>query len=123
MAETIDEYIAQFPENIQTILQKIRETIHEAVPEAKEKISYGMPTFTLYGNLVHFSAHTNHIGFYPMPNGIDEFIAELEPYRTGKGTIQFPYSGPIRYDLITKVTLWRAEEDRKKAALKKKPKK
>jgi uncharacterized protein YdhG (YjbR/CyaY superfamily) len=107
----INAYIAEFPESTQTTLEKIRETIQQAAPEAKEAIKYGMPTFILNGNLVHFAAYKNHIGFYPAPSGIDPFIDELEVYRTGKGTIQFPVDKPIPFDLITKVVKFRAQEN------------
>ena len=77
--ETIDEYIATFPENVQDILQEIRKVIRESAPEAEEAISYGMPTFKLNGNLVHFAAYEKHIGFYPAPSGIEAFKEELSP--------------------------------------------
>ncbi len=110
----INEFIADFPEDIQIILEKIRATIQQAAPDAKEAIKYGMPTFVLNGNLVHFAAYKNHIGFYPAPTGIDAFIEELAQYRTGKGTIQFPVDKPIPYDLVTKVVKFRVEENLKK---------
>lgn len=110
----INEFIADFPEDIQLILEKIRATIQQAAPDAKEAIKYGMPTFVLNGNLVHFAAYKNHIGFYPAPTGIDAFIEELAQYRTGKGTIQFPVDKPIPYDLVTKVVKFRVEENLKK---------
>lgn len=110
----INAYINDFPEEIQTILEQIRATIQQAAPEAKEAIKYGMPTFVLNGNLVHFAAYKNHIGFYPAPTGIEAFIKELEVYRTGKGTIQFPIDKPIPFDLITKVVKYRIEENLKK---------
>ena len=110
----INEFIADFPEDIQLILEKIRATIQQAAPDAKEAIKYGMPTFVLNGNLVHFAAYKNHIGFYPAPTGIDAFIEELAQYRTGKGTIQFPIDKPIPYDLIAKVVKFRVEENLKK---------
>jgi len=110
----INSFIAEFPEEIQAILEQIRATIQQAAPEAKEAIKYGMPTFVLNGNLVHFSAYKNHIGFYPAPTGIDAFIDELAVYRTGKGTIQFPIDKPIPFDLITKVVKFRVEENLKK---------
>lgn len=110
----IDSYIADSPDEVKTILEKIRETIHQAAPNAKEAIKYGMPTFVLNGNLVHFAAFKNHIGFYPAPSGIDAFIKELEVYRTGKGTIQFPIGKPIPFDLITKVVKFRIEENLRK---------
>ena len=107
----INELIAEFPDDIQLILEKIRATIQQAAPDAKEAIKYGMPTFVLNGNLVHFAAYKNHIGFYPAPTGIDAFIAELAQYRTGKGTIQFPIDKPIPYELITKVVKYRVKEN------------
>jgi len=117
---SIDDYIAGFPTDLQMILQKVRQTIREAAPDAKEKIAYGIPTFTLEGNLVHFAAFKQHIGFYPDPRGIDEFINKLAQYRSGKGTIQFPLNEPIPYDLIREVTLWRVSDNLRRAAEKKK---
>ena len=110
----INTYIAEFPKEIQVILQQIRQTIQQAAPEAKEAIKYGMPTFILNGNLVHFAAFKNYIGFYPAPTGIDAFVKELEVYRTGKGTIQFPIDKPIPFDLITKVVKFRINENQEK---------
>ncbi len=109
--KNIDEYILTFPEETRLILEKIRSTIRKTAPEATEAIKYGMPTFVLNGNLVHFAAFKNHIGFYPAPSGIDAFIGELEVYRTGKGTIQFPIDKPIPFELITKVVKFRVEEN------------
>jgi uncharacterized protein YdhG (YjbR/CyaY superfamily) len=116
----INEFIAEFPEEVQAILQKIRKTIQQAAPDAKEAIKYGMPTFVLNGNLVHFAAYKNHIGFYPAPTGIDAFIKELEVYRTGKGTIQFQIDKPIPFDLIAKVVKFRVEENLNKVKRKSK---
>jgi len=110
----INAFIADFPDEVQKILEQIRATIQQAAPDAKEAIKYGMPTFVLNGNLVHFSAYKNHIGFYPAPSGIDAFIDELAQYRTGKGTIQFPIDKPIPFDLITKVVKFRVDENLKK---------
>jgi len=120
--QTIDEYIAGFPENVQEILQKIRMTIHEAAPEATEKISYQMPTFYLKGNLVHFAAFKEHIGFYPVPTGIEKFKKELSVYKQGKGSVQFPLDQPMHYDLISKIVKFRAKENLAKAAAKEKKK-
>jgi uncharacterized protein YdhG (YjbR/CyaY superfamily) len=108
---TIDEYIKTFPEEIQSILGKIRKTIRKAAPDAVEAISYQMPTFKLNGNLVHFAAFRNHIGFYPVPSGIDAFKKELEHYIAGKGTLRFPLDKPIPYDLIEKIVVFRAKEN------------
>ncbi len=111
----IDEYIAGFPKDIQTILQKIRKTIKKAAPEAQEKIGYQMPTFTLNGNLVHFAAFKNHIGFYPTPSGTEKFKKEISVYKAAKGSIQFPLDQPIPYDLISKIVEFRVKENLAKA--------
>lgn len=120
--ENIDEYIADFPKDIQKILQKIRVTIKKAAPEAQETIKYLMPTFTLQGNLVHFAAFKNHIGFYPAPIGIEEFKEELSPYASGKGSVQFPLDQPIPFDLISKIVRFRAAKNLEKATAKAKKK-
>ena len=117
---SIDEYIAGFQTDLRVILQKVRQTIHEAAPDAREKIAYGIPTFALEGNLVHFAAFKEHIGFYPDPRGIEEFIDKLAKYRSGKGTIQFPLNEPIPYELIKEVTLWRVSDNLQRAEEKKK---
>jgi len=113
--QNIDEYIAGFPSAVQEILQKIRITIRNAAPEAEETISYKMPTFTLQGNLVHFAAYKKHIGFYPAPNGNEEFKEELEKYGAGKGTLQFPYEQPIPFTLISRIVKLRVQENTEKA--------
>jgi uncharacterized protein YdhG (YjbR/CyaY superfamily) len=120
--QTIDEYIAGFPGDVQEILQKIRMTIHEAAPEAQEKISYQMPTFFLKGNLVHFAAFKEHIGFYPVPTGIEKFKKELSVYKQGKGSVQFPLDQPMPYELITKIVKFRVKENLAAAAAKAKKK-
>lgn len=107
----IDEYIAQFPAEIQKILQEIRSVIKAAAPQAQEKISYQMPTFFLQGNLVHFAAFKNHIGFYPAPHGIEQFKAELSAYKGAKGSVQFPLGKPIPYDLIRRMVEFRVQEN------------
>jgi uncharacterized protein YdhG (YjbR/CyaY superfamily) len=120
--KTIDEYIAGFPPDIQDSLKKMRLTIHEAAPEAQETISYQMPTFTLHGNLVHFAAFKKHIGFYPVPSGIEAFKDELSVYKLGKGSVQFPLDQPIPYDLIRRIVQFRVQENLAKAAAKAKKK-
>ena len=115
---TIDEYIAGFPAEVQAILQKVRATIHQAAPDAQEKIGYGIPTFTLHGNLVHFAAYKNHIGFYPAPRGIEKFKDELAAYAGSKGTIQFPLDQPIPYELIRRIVVFRVQDNLEQAALK-----
>ena len=115
--ETIDEYIATFPEDIQDILEKMRKVIQEAAPEAEEAISYGMPTFKLHGNLVHFAAYKNHIGFYPAPSGIEAFKEEISEYKSSKGAVQFPLDKPIPYDLVEKIVIFRVKENLEKKEL------
>lgn len=119
---TIDEYVAQFPADIQKILQEIRAVIKSAAPQAQEKISYQMPTFFLEGNLVHFAAFKNHIGFYPVPSGIEQFKAELSAYKGAKGSVQFPLDKPMPYDLIRRIVEFRVQENLANAAAKKKKK-
>ena len=114
-AKDIDEFIAGYPENIQKILKKIRATIRKAAPKAEETINYGIPTFTLNGNLVHFSAFKKHIGFYPAPSGIENFKKELSAYESAKGSVKFPLDQPIPFDLITKIVKFRVKENLKKA--------
>jgi uncharacterized protein YdhG (YjbR/CyaY superfamily) len=108
---TIDAYIAQFSPEIQQILTRLRAVIHEAAPEATEKISYQMPTFYLNGNLVHFAVHARHIGVYPGGSELKGLGEDISAYRTSKGTLQFPLDQPIPYDLIRKITQVRAAEN------------
>jgi uncharacterized protein YdhG (YjbR/CyaY superfamily) len=119
--KTIDEYIAGFPPDVQEILQKIRLTIRKAAPQAQETISYKMPTFTLNGNLVYFAGFKNHIGFYPVPTGIEKFKKELSVYKQGRGSVQFPLDKPIPYGLIRRIVQFRVKENlaRAKAGAKK----
>lgn len=112
--KTIDEYIYMFPKNVQKILFKLRQVINKAAPEAKEAISYQIPTFKLNGNLVHFAGYKNHIGFYPTPSGIRAFQNELIIYETSKGTVKFPLDKPIPYDLIEKIVVYRVKENLEK---------
>jgi uncharacterized protein YdhG (YjbR/CyaY superfamily) len=109
--QTIDEYIALFPENIREILTKIRAVIREAAPSASEAIKYMMPTYVLNGNLVHFAAQKKHIGFYPSPSGIERFKNEFGDYKWSKGAVQFPLDRPIPYDLIRRITEFRVREN------------
>ena len=117
---TIDEYIADFPNDVQKLLQQMRATIKKAAPKAEEKIGYGIPTFTLNGNLVHFGGYKNHIGFYPAPAGLKAFEKELAPYLTGKGTAQFPIDKPLPLGLITKIVKFRVKQNLEKAETKRK---
>ncbi len=111
---TIDEYIAQFPEDVQILLNSIRAVIHEAAPQAVEKISYKMPGFYQNGMLVWFAAFKGHLSFFPAPTGIEAFAEEIAPYKYAKGTIHFPLGQPIPYDLIRKIVKFRLEENLKK---------
>jgi uncharacterized protein YdhG (YjbR/CyaY superfamily) len=115
---SIDEYIATFPADIQKILQEIRTVIKAAAPEAEEKISYQMPTFFMNGNLVHFAAFKNHIGFYPTPSGTEAFQKELSIYKGAKGSVQFPLDKPMPLKLITRIVKFRVAENSKKAVTK-----
>lgn len=105
----IDEYIAEQPEEIQVILQKVRETICGAAPQAEERISWRMPTFWQGENLIHFAAFKKHLGIYPGDLSLAPFMDRLEGYRSTKGAIQFPYDKPIDYKLIEDITRWRVE--------------
>jgi uncharacterized protein YdhG (YjbR/CyaY superfamily) len=109
--KTIDEYIALFPDDVQKLLKTMRQVIKDAAPLSTEKIAYQMPTFYLYGNLVHFAAYKKHIGFYPTPSGIEPFMDELKTYTLTKGTIQFPLDQDLPISLITKIVLKRVEEN------------
>ncbi len=117
--DSIDAYIAAFPDETQRRLQEMRATIHAAAPDAQEKISYQMPTFYLYGNLVHFAAHKNHIGFYPAASGIQNFQLELSKYVTSKGAVQFPMDKPLPLALIRKIVKFRVAENLRKVQAKK----
>lgn len=119
----IDAYIAQFPIEIQEILETLRKVIKESAPDAKEMISYQMPTFDLHGNLVHFAAHKKHIGFYPTPSAINAFKQELSEYKGSKGAVQFPIGKPLPYKLISEIVKFRVAENLKKAEAKSKKKK
>jgi uncharacterized protein YdhG (YjbR/CyaY superfamily) len=122
--DSIDAYISTFPSDIQTILEQVRAVIQKTAPDAEEKISYGMPTYTLNNvNLVHFAAFKSHIGFYPTPVGMDTFKNDLAGYKTGKGSVQFPLDQPMPFDLIKRIVEFRIEDVLKKAPKKKPSKK
>jgi uncharacterized protein YdhG (YjbR/CyaY superfamily) len=117
---SIDEYISSFPDNVQKIMKQLRKTIKAAAPEAGEKISYNMPTFTLNGKyLVYFAGWKNHIAFYGAPKGNLDFKEDLSAYEAGAGTLQFPYDKPVPYNLITKIVKFRAAENLKRTDKKK----
>lgn len=112
---SIDLYIASFPPDVQKTMSKLRKTIKAAAPDAGEKISYNMPTFTLNGTyLVYFAGWKNHIAFYGAPRGNPEFKEDLSAYETGQGTLQFSLDKPLPFDLITKIVKFRVAENLKK---------
>lgn len=110
-----DEYIAMFPTEVQEVLEKLRQTIKNAAPQAEETISYQMPAFKLHGSLVYFAAYKKHIGFYPTTSGISAFKEHLTNYEVSKGTIKFPINEPLPFDLITTIVKFRVEENLRKA--------
>jgi uncharacterized protein YdhG (YjbR/CyaY superfamily) len=115
---SIDEYIATFPEDIQALLQAVQATVRAAAPDAEERISYQMPTFALHGNLVHFAALKNHIGFYPTSSGVAAFKDELSAYVSTPGAVQFPLNQPLPLELISKIVKFRVAENLNRAAAK-----
>jgi uncharacterized protein YdhG (YjbR/CyaY superfamily) len=116
---TIDAYIAGFPPPTQKLLEQVRSAIQKAAPEAEEKISYAMPAFYLKGNLVHFAAYKNHIGFYPAPSGLKAFSGEIAKYKNSKGAVQFPLDKPMPLSLVTNIVKYRVKENLEKAKAKK----
>lgn len=108
--QTIDEYIASFPVEVQKLLQDMRKTIQKAAPTATEAMKYGIPTFVLDSNLVHFAGYKNHIGFYPTPDGIVAFKKELEGYKQSKGAVQFPLHQRLPLKLVAQIVKYRAEK-------------
>ena len=118
---SIDEYIADFPEEIQSLLNEVRSTIKQTAPEAVESIGYGMPAYKTHGKpLVYFAAFKNHIGFYATPTGHSEFAEELSKYKQGKGSVQFPIDQPMPLKLIEQIVEFRVIENQEKAKAKKK---
>ncbi len=110
----IDSYIAAFPPNVQESLQKIRTLIREVAPDAVEAMKYRIPTFVLGGNLVHFAAYENHLGFYPTPSAITAFASDIKDYVSAKGSVQFPLNRPIPFSLIRRMVEFRVDEVRAK---------
>ena len=113
--ETIDDYISKFPQDIRDVLEELRKAIKESAPNAQETISYGIPTFKLNGNLVHFGAFKTHIGFYPGgPSAVEAFKKDLLEYKHGKGSIQFPLDKPLPLQLVKRIVKFRVEENERK---------
>jgi uncharacterized protein YdhG (YjbR/CyaY superfamily) len=120
LAGSINQYISEAPQEVQKKLLELRAVIKAEVPDAEERIAYGMPTFSQNGNLVHFAAFKNHIGFFPAPSGIENFKDELAKYKTSKGTVQFPLDEDIPMDLVREIVRFRLKENLSKSAKKKK---
>lgn len=118
--QSLDDYIATFPADTQKMLEELRRTIKEAAPEAEERISYNMPTFTLHGKyLIYFAGWKNHISIYPIPGGSAAFNKQVSQYTAGKGTLKFPLDKPIPLKLITRMVKYRVAEEQKRTDRKK----
>jgi uncharacterized protein YdhG (YjbR/CyaY superfamily) len=114
MKNSIDLYIATFPESTQLLLAQVREAIESVAMNAEQTIKYAMPTYVYHGNLVHFAGYKNHIGFYPTPSGLIAFQEEISSYKNSKGAGQFPLNQPLPLELIQKITLYRMQENEAK---------
>jgi uncharacterized protein YdhG (YjbR/CyaY superfamily) len=115
-ANSVDEYIAEFPPETQKVLEEMRELIRAVAPGATETISYAIPTFDLNGkHLVHFAGYARHVGLYPAPSGLEAFKDDLKPFKPGKGSVQFPLDQPLPVDLIRRIVEFRVEETNRKA--------
>jgi uncharacterized protein YdhG (YjbR/CyaY superfamily) len=116
-ANAIDEYISGFPPETQTVLEELRALIKACAPGATETISYAIPTFDLNGkHLVHFAGYARHVGLYPAPSGLEAFKEDLKPYKSGKGSVQFPLGRPLPRDLIRRIVEFRVAENIGKAS-------
>ncbi len=104
--KTVDEYICAQPDGVREKLEAVRKAIRKALPEAEERLSWGMPTFWKKHNIIHFAGFKNHIGLYPGPEAVMEFSERLQGYKTSKGTIQFPHSVPLPLELIEEIAAW-----------------
>lgn len=116
--KNMDEYIKRLPADRRAIMEKIRQTVKAAAPEAEEVISYQMPAFNYHGMLVYFAAHTNHIGFYPTAGAVEAFKKDLSAYEGSKGTVKFPFD-KVPYPLISKIVKFRVKKNKEKLAAKK----
>ena len=113
-SKAVDAYIASHPEDVRLMLEEMRQTIREAAPQTEEIIDYGIPTYQLNGNVVHFGGFRHHIGFYPTPSGMIAFSKELKPYKQTRGTVKFPLDEPLPLDLIRRITEFRVNENKAK---------
>ena len=120
--ESVDAYIAGFKPEVRAVLRKMRATIRQAAPAAEERISWGMPAYTLDGMLTFFAAFKNHVSLFPGPAGLEKFKKELAAYGTSKGTVRFPLGAPVPYGLITRIVKFRVKENRARAEAKRKTK-
>ncbi len=109
--ENIDDYIVDFPTDVQRILRKLRSAIKKAAPQAKETISYRIPTFTLRGYLVHFAAFKDHVSLFPTSSPMKTFKRALSPYKVSRGTIQFPLDRPLPLSLVGRIVKFRVKEN------------
>ncbi len=121
-ATSVDAYIAGFPPEVQSRLKQMRQAIARLAPDATETIGYGIPTFKLHGNLVHYAGYANHVGFYPGGAGIAAFQEEIAGYKSAKGSVQFPHDRPLPIALVKKIVKYRVAQNEAKAAEKAKPK-
>jgi uncharacterized protein YdhG (YjbR/CyaY superfamily) len=119
MESSVQSYFNGFDGIVLERLHKIRDLVFELLPEAEETIKYGIPTFIYYGNLIHYAGFKHHIGFYPIPSGIEAFKEELSSYKQGKGSVQFPLNEELPIELIKKIVLFRIEKNRNKSKNKK----
>lgn len=110
-SKSVDDYISSFPKSIQPKLNSLRECIKKAAPKSVESIKYGIPTFVMGRNLVHFGCYQNHIGFYPTPSGLVAFKKDLLPYKCSKGAVQFKMDESLPLPLITKIVKFRVKEN------------
>jgi uncharacterized protein YdhG (YjbR/CyaY superfamily) len=115
---SVESYLATFPASTRALLEELRAFIQALAPEATEKISYGIPTLDLHGNLVHYAGYAGHIGFYPGAKGIATFEEEIKAYNYAKGSVQFPLGQALPWELIRRIVLFRVEENRAKQAQK-----
>ncbi len=119
-AATVDDYIKNQPQKVQPLLQKFRQVIRSAAPDAEEVISYQIPGYKYFGMLVYFGAWENHIGFYPGAGGIAAFRKELSGYKSAKGSVQFPFAKPVPYNLINKIVKFRLRQNEDKVGIRNK---